>query len=115
MRGMILIGRFGMVPDPHDRRSAVMATLSALVSSLDAELVRLGYKDSTLAWYRGCWRRMEKYFAAGGVEEVSLDVPMAWVHEACRFFAKAQARTPKLTDVYLVMAALTLEEDAVIR
>jgi hypothetical protein len=32
-----------------------MATLSALVSGLDAELRRLGYKDSTLVWYRGCW------------------------------------------------------------
>ena len=30
-----------------------MATLSALVSSLDAELLRLGYKDSTIVWYRG--------------------------------------------------------------
>ena len=29
-----------------------MATLFALLS-LDAELVRLGYKDSTMAWYRG--------------------------------------------------------------
>jgi hypothetical protein len=33
-----------------------MATVSALVSGLDAELRRLGYKDSTLVWYRGCWR-----------------------------------------------------------
>ena len=33
-----------------------MATLSALVSGLETELQRLGYKDSTLVWYRGCWR-----------------------------------------------------------
>jgi integrase len=113
MRGLILIGRFGMVPDPHDRRSAVMATLSALVSSLDAELVRLGYKDSTMAWYRGCWRRMEKYFAARGVEEFSLDVAMAWVDEACGFFDKEQAGTLKRTDVYLFRVAQTLEDYAV--
>ena len=56
-----------------------MATLSALVSGLEAELRRLGYKDSTLVWYRGCWRRMQKYFAARGVEEFSLDAAMAWV------------------------------------
>lgn len=49
-----------------------MATLSALVSGLEAELQRLGYKDSTLVWYRGRWRRMQKYFAARGVEEFSL-------------------------------------------
>jgi hypothetical protein len=29
-----------------------MAALSVLVSGLDAELVRLGYKDSTMIWYR---------------------------------------------------------------
>ncbi len=57
-----------------------MATLSALVSGLDAELHRLGYKDSTLVWYRGCWRRLERFFAARGVEEFCLDVAMAWVY-----------------------------------
>jgi integrase len=113
MRGLILIRRSGMVPDPHDRRSAAMATLSALVSSLDAELRRLGYKDSTMAWYRGCWRRMQKYFAARGVEEFSLDVAMAWVDEACGFFGKEQAGTLKRTDVYLFRVAQTLEDYAV--
>ena len=72
-----------------------MATLSALVSGLEAELQRLGYKDSTLVWYRGCWRRMQKYFAARGVEEFSLDVAMAWVDDACGFFGKEQAGTLK--------------------
>jgi hypothetical protein len=41
-----------------------MAAVSELVSALDAELVRLGYKPSTLVWYRGCWRRLERYFAS---------------------------------------------------
>src|SRR5580704_8977325 len=45
-----------------------MVALPALVSGLDAELVRLGYKDSTMAWYRGCWRHLQRYFAARGVE-----------------------------------------------
>jgi hypothetical protein len=56
-----------------------MATLSALVSGLETELQRLGYKDSTLVWYRGCWRRLARFFAARGVEEFSLDLAMAWV------------------------------------
>ena len=30
-----------------------MVALSLLVSGLDGELVRLGYKDSTMLWYRG--------------------------------------------------------------
>jgi hypothetical protein len=29
-----------------------MVALSVLVSGLDAEMARLGYKDSTMVWYR---------------------------------------------------------------
>ena len=89
-----------------------MAALSALVSGLDAELVRLGYKDSTMAWYRGCWRRLEKYFAARGVEEFSLDLAMAWVDEACGFFGKEQSGTLKPNDIYLFRVAQMLGDYA---
>ena len=92
-----------------------MVALPALVSGLDAELLRLGYKDSTMVWYRGCWRRMERFFAARDVEEFSLDVAMAWVDEACGFFGKEQAGTLKRTDVYLFRVAQTLEDYAVHR
>src|SRR5262245_51238322 len=102
-----------MVPGPHDRRSAAMATLSVLVSGLDSELQRLGYKDSTLVWYRGCWRRLERFFAARGVEEFCLDVAMAWVDAACGFFAKERAGTLKPTDVYLFRVAQMLGDYAV--
>ena len=70
-------------------------TVSALVSDLDAELRLLGYKDSTLVWYRRCWRRLERFFAAGGVEEFSLDMAMAWVDESCDFFEKERSGTLK--------------------
>ena len=89
-----------------------MVALSALVSGLDAELVRLDYKDSTMAWYRGCWRRLQRYFAARGVEEFSLDVAMAWVDEACGFFDKEQAGTLRQTDVYLFRVAQMLADYA---
>src|SRR5437588_10875204 len=102
-----------MVPGLRDRRSAAMATVSALVSGLDAELQRLGYKDSTMVWYRGCWRRMERFFAARGVEEFSLDVAMAWVDEACGFFGKEQTGTLKPNDIYLFRVAQMLGEYAV--
>src|SRR5690349_9960457 len=104
----------GMVPGPHDRRSIVMVALSALVAGLDAELVRLGYKPSTMGWYRGCWRRLEAFFALRGVEEFSLDVAMTWVDAACGgFFAKEQAGTLKATDVYLFRVAAMLDDFAV--
>ncbi len=90
-----------------------MAAVSELVSGLDDELVRLGYKPSTLVWYRGCWRRLERYFASRGAWEFSLDVAMAWVDEACGgFFAKEQAGTLKATDVYVFRVAAMLDDFA---
>jgi site-specific recombinase XerD len=90
-----------------------MVALSALVTSLDAELRRLGYKDSTLVWYRNCWRRLQWFFAARGVEEFSLGAAMAWVDSACGFFAKEQAGTLKPNDIYLFRVAQMLEDFAV--
>ena len=91
-----------------------MAAVGDLVSGLDAELVRLGYKPSSLKWYRGCWRRLERWFASRGVQEFSLDVAMAWVDEACGgFFAKEQAGTLKQTDVYVFRVAAMLDDFAV--
>jgi hypothetical protein len=89
-----------------------MVTLSALVSDLDAELVRQGYKNSTMLWYRGCWRRLERFFAACGVQEFSRDLALAWVEEACGFFDKGQAGTLKATDVYLFRVAQMLGDYA---
>jgi len=89
-----------------------MATVCALVSGLDAELRRLGYKDSTLVWYRGCWRRLERFFAARGVGEFCLDVAMAWVDAACGFFDKERAGTLKPNDIYLFRVAQMLGDYA---
>lgn len=102
-----------MVPGSDDRRSVVMATLSELVTGLDAELGRLGYKDSTLDWYRGCWRRMGRFFADRGVEEFSLDLAMAWVDEVCGFFDKERTGTLKPNDIYLFRVAQMLGDFAV--
>lgn len=82
-----------------------MVALSALVSGLDAELMRLGYKDSTMIWYRGCWRRLEKFFASLAVDEFSLDLAMTWVDKTCGFCEREQAGTLKRTDVYLFRVA----------
>src|SRR5260221_82314 len=79
-----------MVPGQHDRRSAVMATLSALVSGLEAELTRLGYKDSTLVWYRGCWRRMETFFATlAGYQFKTVEQKLCAVRSFLRFASDA--------------------------
>jgi integrase len=91
-----------------------MAAVCELVSALDADLARLGYKPSTMKWYRGYWRRLERYFASRGVREFSLDVAMAWVDEACGgFFEKEQVGTLKQTDVYVFRVAAMLDDFAV--
>jgi site-specific recombinase XerD len=90
-----------------------MVAVSELVSGLDAELVRLGYNPSTMIWYRGCWRRLEAFFASRGVQEFSLDLAMTWVDQACGgFFDKEQAGTLKATDVYLFRVAAMLDDFA---
>jgi integrase len=67
-----------------------------------------------MVWYRGCWRRVGKFFESRGVREFSLDVAMMWVDEACGgFFAKEQASTLKPTDVYLFRVAQMLDDFAV--
>ena len=92
---------------------AVVA-VSELVSGLDAELVRLGYKASTMVWYRGCWRRLGRFFVSRGVQEFSLDLAMAWVDQACGgFFDKERAGTLKATEVYLFRVAQMLNDFAV--
>jgi len=91
-----------------------MTAVGDLVSGLDAELVRLGYRSSTLRWYRGYWRRLERWFAARGVQEFSLDVAMAWVDEVCSgFFEKERAGALKQTDVYVFRVAAMLDDFAV--
>jgi hypothetical protein len=91
-----------------------MVAVPELVSGLDAELVRLGYKAATMVWYRGCWRRLERFFASRGVQEFSLDLAMAWVDQACGgFFDKEHAGTLKPTDVYLFRVAQMLDDFAV--
>jgi integrase len=94
------------------RRSDVTVTVAALVSGLDAELRRLGYKDSTMVWYRRCWRHLEKFFTARGIVEFSLDVAMAWVDEACGFFEKERAGALDANDVYLFRVAQMLGDYA---
>jgi len=90
-----------------------MVAVSELVLGLDAELVRLGYKPSTMVWYRGCWRRLEAFFASRGVQEFTLDVAMIWVDQACGgFFDKEQAGTLKPTDMYLFRVAAMLDDFA---
>src|SRR5664279_3243106 len=103
-----------MVPGRRGWRSTVMVAVSELVSGLDAELVRLGYKPSTMVWYRGCWRRLEAFCASRGVQEFSLDLAMMWVDQACgRFFDKEQAGALRATDVYLFRVAAMLDDFAV--
>jgi hypothetical protein len=49
-----------------------MAALPVPVSGPDAEMARLGCKDPAMAGYRGCRRRLQRYFAARRAEEFPL-------------------------------------------
>jgi site-specific recombinase XerD len=90
-----------------------MTALAALVSGLDQEMQRLGYSDATMRWYRGAWARMGRYFAARGAQEFSLDLGLAWVNDACDYFAREQAGTLSEHHRYLFRVVQMLQEYAV--
>jgi len=93
-----------MVPGSRDRRSVTLAMLSVLVSGLDAELRRLGYKESTWSGIGAAgagWRGLRRARGRG----VLPDVAMAWVDAACGgFFDKERAGT--LSDRCLLISGL---------
>jgi integrase len=89
-----------------------MVAVSTLIQDLDAELLRLGYKEPTMRWYRGRWKSLEAFFAARGSAEFTLDSAMAWVDESCGFFAKGQAGELKAHDLHLFRVAHMLADFA---
>jgi integrase len=56
---------------------------------------------------------MQRFFAARGVEEFSLDVAMVWVDAGCGFFDRERAGTLKPNDIYLFRVAQMLADFAV--
>jgi hypothetical protein len=77
VRGRIVQAAMKIMLEPVFEADFLPAVSGSLVPGLDAELVRPDYKDSTMVWYRGCWRRLQKYFA-GRVGRILSQCWRAW-------------------------------------
>jgi len=77
------------------------STIRELISSLEDELIRIGYKEATLEYYRNNWRRLIAYFDKHGQQSFSESLAMQYVDEKCDFFAKEEAGELTQSNIYL--------------
>jgi site-specific recombinase XerD len=72
-----------------------------LINLLEQEMLRMGYKESTLKYYRDNWKRIIEYFDEQGEQFFSEAVAMRYVDEKCGFFAKEKAGLLTQSNIYL--------------
>jgi site-specific recombinase XerD len=75
--------------------------LQELIRLLEQELIRQGYKDTTLKYYRDIWKRIMAYFEAHGEVYFSEALAMEYVDNKCDYFAKEKAGTLTQSNSYL--------------
>ena len=75
--------------------------INELVTLLEQELIRVGYKDATLNYYRDNWKRIIAYFEESGEQFFSEAVAMQYVDGKCDFFAKEKAGLLTQSNIYL--------------
>jgi site-specific recombinase XerD len=75
--------------------------IKELVGLLEQELIRMGYKEATLNYYRDNWRKIIQHFDAIGEPFFSETAAMRYVDEKCGYFAKEKAGQLTQSNVYL--------------
>lgn len=58
-------------------------SVTELTRLLEQELIRQGYKDSTLKYYRDIWKRITAYFEERGEIYFSEAIAMEYVDKKC--------------------------------
>ena len=72
-----------------------------LISSLEQELIRMGYAEATLSYYRTNWKTIIAHFDKIGEEYFSEPIAMEYVDKKCDFFRKEQAGELTQSNIYL--------------
>ena len=72
-----------------------------LLVQLEQELIREGYKEATLNYYRNNWRQIVTYFDECGEIYFSETVAMKYIDEKCNFFAREKAGELTESNIYL--------------
>lgn len=75
--------------------------ITELIPLLEKELIRQGYKESTLNYYRTQWKNIATYFRSQNEEFFNEKIAMEYVDEKCDFFAKEKANILTQSNIYL--------------
>ena len=76
-------------------------TIKELVKNLENELVRMGYAEGTLKYYRANWKMIIDHFEKIGEDYFSEAKAMEYVDNKCDFFRKEQAGELTQSNIYL--------------
>ena len=76
-------------------------SLKELIDLLEQELLRVGYKEGTLLYYRANWKRIINHFESAGEEFFSEAIAMEYVDGKCDFYAKEKAGLLTQSNIYL--------------
>jgi integrase len=76
-------------------------TIKELIKQLEQELIRMGYAEATLDYYRVNWKQITDYFDNLGETYFSEAAAMQYVDGKCGFFEKEQAGTLTQSNIYL--------------
>lgn len=72
-----------------------------LINLLEQELLRVGYKESTLQYYRVNWEKIINYFDEKNELYFSEVIALQFIDEKCNFFAKEKAGLLTQSNIYL--------------
>jgi site-specific recombinase XerD len=76
-------------------------SVTKLTCLLEQELVRQGYKEATLNYYRANWKGIIAYFEKRGEKYFSETIAMDYVDSKCDFFAKEKSGLLTQSNNYL--------------
>jgi len=76
-------------------------TIKELITNLKQELIRMGYAEATLNYYRVNWQRIVAHFDEIGEIYFSEAIAMGYVDIKCGFFEKEQSGMLTQSNIYL--------------
>ena len=75
--------------------------IKELIKRLEQELIRMGYAEATLDYYRVNWKRIMAHFDEIGEAYFSEAIAVEYVDSKCSFFEKEKAGTLTQSNIYL--------------
>jgi len=76
-------------------------SVKELVNRLEQELIRMGYAEATIDYYRVNWKRIIAHFDEIGETYFSEKIAMEYVDNKCNFFEKEKSGALTQSNIYL--------------